>query len=500
MSLINHSYTLKTLNLVKNTATKATNVDGIISRTSSMSDKISLIGAFKDLVIYHSIDEFSTSGYITIKEQGNLIKLFPIIGWERLDIEFYIESTSHSYDHYKRSFFVYSVDSMAESSDTKIYTLRFADLAALINVSSRLEQRYTGKAEDIITKISETDMFTNHSIKNVNNSKSENTSEDGEVPALNVAIDTSTRFELDLISPCWKPFDFIRRIVSSAVSSQGTFNDCLFFQQTDGSYVFTDYLTLFNKNAIEFKKYPQVKPEITDKYTINEYVLNNLFNTQAQSMVGMFGIISKIFDFSNMSIQNFVNYYYESDSNSSETRYSAIPVDEITETDNTPGYIDKLMQPYTKGAIGDPRFSSIKQSPVGCINVSACGFDQTSVLKASSNSSSSQEETTVFQTPRYSIANGIPCKLNMRAKSAIFTMNPCTDLKLGQIVNIKMDGTESGKTDFTKIDEFLNGTWYIGNIKYSLTISNINVDVECFSSSLGLLKYNSSDNNTTITI
>lgn len=481
---INNSYSLKTLNICKNTVSGATNIDGVISRLSQIPDTVSLIGAFEDLVIYHNIDETVTSGYITIKEQGNFIKEFPIIGWERLDIEFLIKgtgdggNTSEAYPPYKRSFFIYAVDEMSDKGDSKVYTLRFADISALINVSSRLEHRYTGKAENIIAEICSLDMFTNHGVKNTPN---------GSSSAIPLNSDTETKFELDYISPCWKPFDFINKISSLAVSKNGTFNDCLFFQQTDGAFHFTDYLTLFNETPVEFKKRPVVTTKLTDKYIINDYVLNKLFNTQSQALSGMFGNISKIFDFSNMSVHTFANYYYSGDINTKNTRYSGIPVDELTETENEPDYIDTMMYFYMNDRIGDPNFSAIKQSPVACINVSGCGFDQTSVLKAANGLSG---EPVAFQTARYAMSKGIPCHLNMRAKSAIFTLNPCTDLKLGQLVKINMEPVDSEKEDNKEIEEFLNGVWYIGKIKYHLTLAEIAVDVECYSTSLNLLKNN----------
>ena len=49
-----------------------------------------------------------------------------------------------------------------------------------------------------------------------------------------------------------------------------------------------------------------------------------------------------------------------------------------------------------------------------------------------------------------------------------------------------MGGTPSEKKEISMIDEFLNGTWYIGKIKYHLTLTEIEVDTECYSTSLNL--------------
>ena len=60
-------------------------------------------------------------------------------------------------------------------------------------------------------------------------------------------------------------------------------------------------------------------------------------------------------------------------------------------------------------------------------------------------------------------------------------------MKLGQPVTINMTGNRSEKSDISTIEEFLNGQWYIGKIKYTLTLANIDVSVECYSTSLSLL-------------
>lgn len=473
---ISHSYELKTLNI-----TKDIGVSGAAGTAGETT--VSLIYSFKDLYLYHDIDQTVTSGEVIIQEQGNLVKVFPIMGWERIDIEFNpIDSSSGTYTSYKRSFFVYAVDEMRDEGDSKTYTIHFADLAALINVSSRVEHRYIGKAEKIISEICNADMFTKHGLKN---------SSSGSGPAIQLSSTTSTRFDMDFVSPCWKPFDFINKIASLAVSSSGTFSDCLFFQQTDGTYHFTDWQTLFSQSTVTFKKYPRSENIIKDKYVINDYTMRNLYNTQAQAMAGAFGVVAKIFDVSNMSIHTYTNYYYQGDVGADHGTYSAIGVEKLPEVNNiaTPTYTNQLMAPYIRGNSGDPRFSAIKMSPVGCITVHGTGFSETDIARmaAAGNPNAGENSLGVSaETAQYAYANGHACNINMRAKSVVLTLNPCSDLKLGQLVTIKMAGNESEKTDIKTIDEFLNGIWFIGKIKYHLTFNEISVNVECYSTSLGL--------------
>lgn len=496
---ITKSYELKKLNITKNIGAST------MGKGQLNVDTISLINSFRDLYIYHDIDQTVTSGEIIIQEQGNLPKTFPIMGWERIDIEFQaLGSSNITYDSYKRSFFVYAIDEMMDSGDVKFYTIHFADLSALINVSSRLEHRYVGKAEDIISEICNSDIFAKHGLKNTADGTSTN--------AINLSYKTQTQFDMDFVAPSWKPFDFINKIASLAVGGSGNadlkkaaesnpnvapiaglseFSDCLFFQQTNGEFYFTSWFNLFtHAPSATFKKYPRNDNTIKDKYVITNYNLSRLYNTQTQAMTGMFGLVSKVIDVSNMSINTFHTYYYSGDVGTDKGTYSAIGVEELPTGDAIQaGYIDNLLSLYyfnydsDNHTSMDPRFSAIKMSPAACITVNACGFSESEMARGgrTSNLQGVSKETAM-----YAYARGHACNLNLRAKSVTLTLNPCSDLKLGQLVTIQAGSTESQKTDITSIEEFLNGIWYIGKIKYHLTFSEIEVNVECYSAYLGL--------------
>lgn len=488
---IKNSYSITKLDLVREISSSASLglTDTPLLKTTN--NKISLLASFDEISIFHDIDQIAASGYIVITEQGNLIKTFPIIGWERLDIEFSIKDSSgkeNIYIPYKHSYFIYAIDTLSEVRDSKRYILRFADLAALINVSSRLEKRYTGKAEDIIKEICSTDMFTKHGISN--------NPDDSITEAMPLNINMSTQFDLDMISPNWKPFEFLNRVASSCVSENGKFNDCLFFQQVDGKFTLTNYLNMISSAPIELVKTPWANnsfgesPKTVAKYTIKDYHFDQLFNTQDMAKSGMFGIVSKIIDVSTMKEESFTNYYYINDNKTASNNiYSAIHED-ILPSNNIDGNITELLNPYKLAnsnkinssyyKLFDHWFRAMKQSPVGCISVSAQGFDQTSILKGLSG------ESPVLQTPKFTIANGIPCNINMRALSVIMELNPCTDLKLGQRISVNMQSVDSEKEDIKSIDEFINGDWYIGKIKYTLSLGELNCTIQCYKNLLDL--------------
>ena len=466
---ITNTYELTKLDIVKNSL-KLILGKGEIAKVN----KLSLRNVFEELVIFHDIDEMASSGYIVIKEQSNLIKNFPVVGWERIDIEFTVTGEDGSpYQPYSNSFYVYAVDNMNEQKDIKQYVIRFASAAAMLNVSSRLEQRYQGKAETILYQIAGSQVFAG--IPNAF--------------ILNASI--GTKFDLDIIAPSWKPFQFMQRVASLAVSSDGEFSDCLLFPQVNGMYEFTSYRTIKARQAVNIVKKPQQvnngnnnqsAPVIKDPYTIKEYAIGTLFDNQSFAAGGIYGNIAKMFDFSTMTYETFINYYDKSG------KYSAIPGSQLQNLGKSDGYNTteydlseifgnnaKYMFPSEYGS--QRRYYGIRQSPEANISFTLCGLDQTSVSNANSSVNGSAHDT-----PMYAVSRGIPGRRTMKTQSAVLNLNPCSDLRIGQLVNINMQSGD-GDPDNTL---YINGQWFIGKIKYTLTDTNMNVDIECFKNTLNV--------------
>lgn len=458
-----------TYSLSKLTLTKVKSASGS-SDTTLNTTSISLVGSFVNVVIYHSIDEVSNSGYVSIREQGNLLKTFPIVGWEKLEIAFSVKDASGNKigDEYSRTFYVYAVDEMAEDKDVKTYCIRFCSLEALYNVCARLEHRYKGKAEVILAEIAGLSLL-------------------GE---MQLETDVTTKYELDYVASSLKPFDFMSRITGFAVSANGTFADCLLFQQVDGTYHFTSYATMFSDSVINFYRKPRLDTSISSDHIINDYSINQLFNTQLQAINGLYGNITKVFDYASMTPQTYVNYYASGDEGNSNPTYAVAPIEKISEKTGDPEYVITLLSQYQSlfsdslSNSGSMHYAAYAMGPGACISQYIAGMAPDDITRSVAGSDIASE------TIKHAYGTGIPCNQYMRTKSAIFTLNPCTDLKLGARVLVQNATTsESEKTDISTIAEFIAGYWYIGKIKYTLTIDELSVDVQCFSPHARIAKF-----------
>lgn len=469
---------------------------------------ISLVGIFDELTLFHDIDSMVNSGYITITEQGNAILDLPIMGWERIDIKFSIETENNIYKPYERKFFVYGVDNVSETGDTRKYTIRFASMSALINVATKIEKRYIGTPDEIIKEICDINAFK----------VSEGVLGDGQwkeypgyFPVEKSCIDLDlsefvttpkTKPNLDIIASCKTPFSFMKYIADIAQDNQlGAFSDCLLFQQTNGKLVFTSYANISIKNSVfDFYKTPWVNdsskniPVSNYKYSIVDYSFNKLFNSQDSCSSGMMGNVTKILDFSTMTVKTFENFYSLDTSNANNKKHTfltgtGLPTALVTEIPSLNG-----VNPNTKSTILGPEmnayrmtssssedgreYRAFKQSPVANISVYGAGINQANAnpLTQAQASSGLAPNTIKIETAKSSLAMGKPYNINMRTASILFELNPCTDLELGKCVNIKMNTPNNSKA----VSEFINGIWYIGKIKYTLTLSDIKVFVTCY--------------------
>ena len=494
---------------------------------SSNDKDLSLFLVVNEVVLFHSIDEISNSGYITITDAQNLIQTLPLFGWERVHIKFSIsnaaanttvktdatpeeagssDATNSPYDIYERYFYVYAIDNIKEAGDHKIYTIRFTSLATLINISTRLEKRYTGKAEDILDEISNIEAFKLENLPKYICVNSDDHPMDKSKNAYNtcfpIRYNVESEFEHDVVCPAWRPFSFIRNIVEKSVSKNGLFTDCFLFQQTDGVYEFTSYQQMVNNNnseIVQFYYLPWTNnstsvPTTNEKYTIKSYTMTKLFDVQMQCVTGTTGGITKVLDFATGMQQDFVLYYtpvsstgdsaltqlttYESPSSlvKGEKEQLNIATAGGKVADVIELNINSVTDTYKMTKNAASMLTAYKQSPFERIRVKITGADETSFDKNRRRTGS--PESAMFTPDRKDeiqkkYAMNEPANAIMRISEVIFEMNPCTDLKLGQCILIDMESTSN-------TEPMLNGYWYISNIKYVLTYSDIKVYVTCF--------------------
>lgn len=409
----------------------------IISIDKEIEYDLSFI--FKDISLYHSIDDVVTSGNITIQEQGNLVDILPIVGRERIDIEFtMMDGQKEIYTPYKRSFWVYAVDSIKESSSTKTYKIHFTDICGIINNNNRLSIKYEGKVEDIFDSISKTKMFTN--LDYLSSFADRN-------PAMEFGYKTKTAFEMIYVSPNWKPLRFMKRIASEAVSTEGDslFNDCLFFQQIDGKYEFNNYHNLFSKEKEkkEFKYTPnQIRdknpvPVSTGKYNIESYDFSTMFNTQASKISGMMGTTIEVLDFKKNKHQTIEQTY-----------------DQTFNSLSNNGYFDAFSKNNN-----DKKFKDLETSTKSAIFYSLMGF----------NTKENIDLETTYLMPIY--VTGIPANLNQNVVNITFELSCAADIRLGDLIEI---------TGITTGREWITGVWCISKIRHYLTQEKATTYVECF--------------------
>lgn len=495
-------------------------------RSQSSNQGISLYLILKELVIFHNILETTNSGYLVVVDKGNLLQSAPLVGWERLHIKFSMpnskqdasnqeptktagssEKHSSPYEIYDRYFYIYAVDSMRDSTDVKTYTIRFTSLVTLINLATRIEKRYVGKAEDILNEITSINAFKSENMPAyLSTVAREFTS--GSIISIDNKLSGGTEFEHDVVCPSWRPLSFMRHIVEKSVSAGGVFTDCLLFQQTDGKYTLTSYRDMIsNQESIEFKYSPFADnidshssgyPEVKDKYTIKNYTMEKSFNTQEQCAKGMTGGLVKIIDAAAGVQQDFALYYKEMPINNivfneknfnspsslvqvEDTEFNTITAGaQVTDAINLNiNSISGIYNMSGESSLYDNMLTAMKQGPMEKIRVKFFGFDQTSFEKnrKSATGIGAQIEPTRKDEIQRSVAMNETAKHIMHLSEVIFEMNPCTDLRLGQQVKIEME------SDDTSSRPMINGVWYIGKIKYVLTYTDIKVFVTCFRSS-----------------
>lgn len=402
--------------------------------------EVDLSFIFESCTIFHSMDDLVTSGVLVITEQGSLPNFLPVVGRERIDIEFTM--MNGGYEPYKRSFWVYAVDNVKESGTVKSYNIHFTDICGIINNNNRLSMKYEGKVESIFDSISKTKMFTD--LEYLGKFADRN-------PALQFNFKTETAYDVLFVAPNWKPLQFMRKLANKAVSVEGQslFNDCLFYQQVDGKYEFDNYHRIFsNQTKKELNFSPnQLKedslsgvPRSTGKYNIENYNFNTLFNTQAEKMNGMLGTTIEVLNF------------LKNEHNVVEQTY-----DQTYNQLNNSGYFG--------GNAMSKKMSQLVSSNKASVFYALLGFNDIQGTTA-------QQVETEQLAPIFT--NGIPCNNLQNVVRASFELSCGIDLRLGELVEVKNVGTNL-------VQNWIKGTWCVSKIRHTLTQEKVYTYIECFS-------------------
>ena len=430
----------------------------------NLNESYDLSAVFTQLNIYSSIDGIIASGDITISEQGNLISVCPLEGREFIEIEF-CSTDKDDYESYHRLFFVYAVDDISESKDTRSYIIRFTDVLGVINPDIRLSIKYEDKLENIIKKIEE--MIENpemgfeeyKQILNVNN----------KTPTGNLLFPFTTKDDLSIeteypmkfVVPQWHPIKFITYLTDRALSKDSVslqedkFTDCVFFQNRKGEFVLTNYKKMFTtplstqktKNIVFKREIANTDAQSTPieattgametKYAVQKFDLLKIFNTQIQKQVGMYGFTDYITDFVNAKCEP-----------------KDVKAEEITSCLIRYGL--SLGEPYP--------YETIKKTENGVFYYDTCGI----------NMSVKDMEYERFTLP---YLKGKVLRVYMEYAKIVIEMNGVSDIDIGKYVYIDL-----GRADDNSVTQFVNGTkWVVSKYAHRfLADGTFTTVVECF--------------------
>lgn len=425
-------------------------------------------GVFTELCLFSSIESVIASGYVTIHEQGNLISTCPIDGREFIEIKFNsTTSDNKQYEDYHRIFFVYAVDTLSEMKDTRIYTIRFTDVLGIINADMRLSIKYDMKLEDIIKNIEtiiENPEMKNEEYKQILNANST-------IPTGNrlfafrddLDLSCNTDYNMKFVVPLWKPIKLISYLTERALSHDSVslqkdkFTDCLFFQNRKGEFVLTNYKNMFNTRlSTEYTKNVTFVKEIANndivsntianssgiqenKYAVQKFDLDKIFNFQLQKNVGFFGFTDYITDFVNKKCDG-----------------NTITHEDIQNCINLYGLVGVTQYPY----------EAIKKTEEPVYFYNTCGM----------NTSLAEREYDKFTLP---YIKGNVVRNYLEYAKIVIEMNGVSDIDIGKYVYIDLGIPEP---DSKSIIKYVNETKWIVS-KYSHRIlgdGTFTTLVECF--------------------
>ncbi len=422
--------------------TKTHSINKVSITNIDSGNEIDIRPIVDEISIFMDIDNIITSGYLTVTEKGNLITSLPMYGREVLKIAFSTNADDFSSaKDFNRTFFVYAVDSIQEFADRRTYIIRFTDCTAIINLGSRVCQKFTGKVEESIQKIGK--IFN----KDSNSIFSKNLG--GVQPfSYNDLKSVTTRNAYNFVVPNWHPLRAIAHFTSFGVSSDansGDYNDatdCLFFQNRDGEFIFTSYKKLFDQS--EKKTLQRVIPNTSSynkaimesRYNIEEYNINTVFNTQAQQL-GLCG----------------ATLYYE------DARHIVYKDAKYVYTN-----IYNIAERYASGISG-------MKTPYRAFQYSTNSYYKTVFFNGAY--SDADNMLINFILPKHSLGSGV--RAHMTHFKLTATLTGSSDLDVGDKVYMNITSSDNVSTV-----EYMNTDWIVSKVCHKISFDSYKTYVECF--------------------
>ena len=238
----------------------------IPSEGSSLKQDFNIAGGAPNITYFVSIKSPAISLSLNIIDVDQLISRQGITGGEYLSLRIKVEGYDKEFEIKpdKHLLMLNSVKDVMTSASKQVATLEFVSVEAIINETSRVNQRFTGNVTDTVKKL----------LKDKKGIKTKK----------NLDSDQATN-SYSFVGNLKRPFDTIQWLCSKSQSSKDG-SGFLFFETLDG-YVFKSIESLLDGKAVEYKKSETPDGEQSG-LTILENNLNQTSDIGMSCRMGMY--------------------------------------------------------------------------------------------------------------------------------------------------------------------------------------------------------------------
>lgn len=203
---------------------------------------VSLSGIFSEIQIYEDMFSHSLSGAIAITDVNNMIKNFPIIGEELLNIQYNTRGFPVEAE-VTQTFYVYKLVKVEQENPHKMeYVLHFMTTEAFVDLNRPISKAFKGTADTIIQQL-----------LNIDGLRTEKKSE------LESSINA-----MKFVSNFWTPFKCINYAASRAMSSDSFHASNFVFFETNKKYKFSSIQKIFTRGNTKRIKYVRDSDTLRD--------------------------------------------------------------------------------------------------------------------------------------------------------------------------------------------------------------------------------------------
>ena len=260
----------------------------IPSEGSSLKQEFNIAGGNPSITYFESIKSPAISLSLNFIDVDQLISREGITGGEYLSLRIKVQGYDKEFEIKpdKHLLMLNSVKDVTTSSSKQEATLEFVSVEAIINETSRINQRFTGNVTDTVKKL----------LKDKKGIKTKK----------NLDSDQATN-SYSFVGNLKRPFDTIQWLCSKTQSSKdGT--GFLFFETLDG-YVFKSIESLLDGEVVEYKK--SETPDESSGLTILENNLNQTSDIGMSCRMGMYANKTIYINIDNATLKT-VDYRIES--------------------------------------------------------------------------------------------------------------------------------------------------------------------------------------------